>query len=104
MNQENSKEISELRQDPVSGDWVIISTGRAKRPETQRSASRTASETPLAVCPFENPQASGNSPALLIYHSRGETGRESDWAIQVIKNKFPIVDAKNLSPEHRSGP
>ena len=101
---DNKKETSELRQDPVSGDWVIISTGRAKRPEAQRWANRTASETPLAVCPFENPQASGNGPALLIYNSQGETGQESNWATQVIKNNFPIVDAKSLSPERRYGP
>lgn len=30
------KNVSELRQDLVSGDWMVVATGRAKRPASFR--------------------------------------------------------------------
>ncbi len=81
-----TKELSELRQDPISGDWVIISTARAKRPESFKLLQHNRYETPIETCPFEDPQAHGNGEPLLMYGKNG-----SDWSVQVIKNKFPIV-------------
>ena len=90
-----SKELSELRQDPVSGDWVIISTARAKRPESFKSLQPNRYETPIETCPFEDPQAHGNGQPLLVYRKNG------DWAVQVIHNKFPIVSGAEcgLAPQ-----
>ncbi|MBI2454364.1 MAG: galactose-1-phosphate uridylyltransferase [Parcubacteria group bacterium] len=93
-----NKEISELRQDPVSGDWVIISTGRAKRPESFKSRHVAASETPINLCPFENPQEHGNT--IIKTYGAGDHG----WAVQAVKNKFPIVSGENCGFEKRIGP
>ena len=57
---ENKKEISELRQDPVSRDWVIISTGRSKRPDSFKVSKNIHEETPISLCPFEDPKSHGN--------------------------------------------
>ena len=86
-----TKELSELRQDPVSGDWVIISTARAKRPESFKSLQSAHYQTPIETCPFENPQESGNGEPLLVYKKDG------DWLVQVINNKFPIVSGAECS-------
>lgn len=43
---------SELRSNPLSEDWVIIATGRAKRPETFRKEKRKKFVAPKSTCPF----------------------------------------------------
>ncbi len=94
------KEISELRQDPVSRDWIIISTARAKRPEAYKNKNREAIMTPIDLCPFEDPQKHGNGEPLLVY-----TPKDSrDWFVQVIKNKFPIVEGDKCGLENKVGP
>jgi len=43
---------SELRFDIVSRDWVVIATGRAKRPETFKEERRKKEGIPKEKCPF----------------------------------------------------
>ncbi len=93
MNNKNQGEISELRQDPVNRDWIIISTGRAKRPEAFRSRNLAVEATPLNLCPFENPQAHGNEIVKSYAHG-----------IKVINNKFPIISGNVCRSGKRVGP
>jgi UDPglucose--hexose-1-phosphate uridylyltransferase len=90
------KNVSELRQDLVSGDWVVVATGRAKRPHDfiQKRAKRKAS--PKSKCPFEDPQTSGNSDPLLVYGkgSAQHPTRKKDWFLQVIPNKYPAFSPR----------
>jgi len=74
---------SELRRDPVTGDWIVIARSRSKRPSD--FAVTPAPPVKAAKDPFANPQASGNEEAVLRYNKEG-TG---DWMVQVIPNKFP---------------
>lgn len=83
---------SELRQDIVSGDWIVISPTRAKKPE-QLLKQEKRIKTPIKKCPFENPQKSGNKEPLLIY----KKGR--NWEIQVIENKYPAFIHRNVCAE-----
>lgn len=86
MNAENS---SEFRKDIVSGDWVLIATGRKKRP--QEFVSKEKKEiVPKEGCPFEDPQASGNSAPSIVYPE----GSGKRWRIQVIENKYPAVSSE----------
>ncbi|MEK7609281.1 MAG: galactose-1-phosphate uridylyltransferase [Patescibacteria group bacterium] len=98
MDWKEKKELSELRQDPVSRDWVIISSGRARRPEAFKSRDLSARETPVGLCPFENPKEHGNE--VVKTYPSDETG----WAVQVVKNKFPIIDGQNCAVESKKGP
>ena len=43
---------SELRMDLVSQDWVVIATGRAKKPETFKREKRVSQESSKKTCPF----------------------------------------------------
>ena len=48
---------SELRLDPLSDDWVIIATGRGKRPETfkkERGREIIPSEKDCPLCHISN--------------------------------------------------
>ena len=77
-------ELSEIRQDPVSKDWVIIATGRSRRPDEFRAKTKKK-ETAAADCQFcradafDNPEASGNVVVS-----------QNEW-VTVIENKYPLV-------------
>ena len=43
---------SELRMDLVSEDWVVIATGRAKKPEAFKKGKQATEATPKKNCPF----------------------------------------------------
>ncbi len=75
----------ELRQDPVSGDWIVIAPARAKRPSDLMAKTPKRKRAPKSTCPFENPQASGNPEPFLVYPNK------HDWAIQVLENKYPAL-------------
>lgn len=80
MSEENTskKRISELRQDLVSGDWVVIAVGRGKRPHAFSGKPATFAE-PKDTCPFERFGGEGGMPPALL-----EMGN-----IAVVPNKFP---------------
>lgn len=88
---------SELRQDIVTGDWVVIATGRAKRPDdfvVQERIPATDDHDP-----FENPEESGQEKDLLIY--RRDDG---DWSLRVFPNKYPVVSSGRVAKEISEGP
>ncbi|MDP3014951.1 MAG: HIT domain-containing protein [bacterium] len=90
---------SELRQDLVSGDWVVIVPKRVKRLE-QFIKKEKRIKSPIKGCPFENPQKSGNEQPTLIYpqNSKLKTQNFSGWQVQVIPNKYPALIRKNVCP------
>lgn len=85
--------VSELRQDIVSGDWVVIATGRAKRPDDFASFERIKDDKGVENCLFEDPVASGQEKDVLIYHKS-----DGDWTLRVFPNKYPAfsVSRKKL--------
>lgn len=86
---------SELRQDLVSGDWVVIATGRAKRPDEFGNVQRILDDKGIDSCLFEDPVASGQEPDVLIYHKA-----DGSWTLRVFPNKYPAFSrdkSKNLS-------
>lgn len=80
------KHPSELRQDIVTGDWVVIATGRAKRPDDFAAEEVDRMDTSIEECPFEHPEQTGQEKDVLIY--RASNG---DWSLRVIPNKYPAV-------------
>ncbi len=93
-------EVNEFRRDPVSGEWILLSTKRAHRP---KSAGKTVSRVHTAAgCAFEDPQKSGNgAPVLWFVHpSKRKSGKQlqlADWFVQVIRNKYPALDHEGAS-------
>lgn len=93
------KNISELRQDLVSGDWVVVATGRAKRPDVFASKEKRFHQL-KTKCPFENPEESNKVKALIKYNFPGD----HTWFVQVIPNKFPAFGKGICMYETRNGP
>lgn len=105
------KNNSEFRKDIVSGDWVIISPKRSKRPDQfikKESASRSKKKASKEGCPFENPQKNGNSLPILAYPDFGhgsDNNLDQKWEIQLIPNKFPALTHKKICPiANKKGP
>ncbi|OGI16694.1 MAG: galactose-1-phosphate uridylyltransferase [Candidatus Moranbacteria bacterium RIFCSPHIGHO2_02_FULL_40_12b] len=84
METKNKTHSSELRQDLITGDWVVIATGRAKRPEDFVKNSRIISENNVSECLFCDPEKSGQEKDILIYKDKN-----GDWTLRVFPNKYP---------------
>lgn len=91
------QKISELRQDPVSDDWVLIATGRAKRPHDFLKEKRPIFRQPKSTCPFEK-----LIPAAVAVYSLPRQKKE-DWFVQVFPNKFPAFGVGDCSFAHENG-
>ena len=90
---------SELRQDISSGDWVVIATGRAKRPDDFANFERIKDDKGIEGCLFEDPIASGQEADILIYEKS-----DGDWSLRVFPNKYPAVSRGRVSKNLSEGP
>ena len=100
--------LNEFRQDIVSGDWVLISTERAKKPSPQETTKHSQLYQDKETCPFEDPQRSDHRDPILVYNKgqkvvwEKESARE--WTTQVVKNKYPALADGFCVPPRNIGP
>ena len=104
----DGKILNEFRQDIVSGDWVLISTERAKKPAPQETAKNTQLYQDKTTCPFEDPQRSDHRDPILVYDKGQkivwEKGSTGEWTTQVVKNKYPALADGFCVPPRNTGP
>jgi UDPglucose--hexose-1-phosphate uridylyltransferase len=84
--------LPELRKDPVTGRWVIISTDRQKRPtdfhlERARIITRDA-------CPFCAGREEMTPREVLAYRQNGGPPNSPGWDLRVVPNKFPALQVE----------
>ena len=82
---------SELRFGLISKDWVVIATGRGKRPETFKREKRIKIKIPKKECPFCN-IGTQETPVLIYSHGKKvpiNTKIPKNWTTIVIPNKYP---------------
>ena len=72
--------MSELRQDPITRDWVIINPARALRPHDGGGDA--------AACPF----CRGNEP-LAPAPLDSIDGPDGRWLVRSLPNKFPVLSS-----------
>jgi len=96
---------AELRSDPLSRDWVIIATGRGKRPETFKKERREKFIPPKRTCPFCHIEK--QEKPILVF-AKGKKIKSSgnqipkNWTVIVVPNKYPALipsAALNEKPE-----
>ncbi|MCD6094870.1 DUF4931 domain-containing protein [bacterium] len=84
------KPSSELRFDIVSRDWVVIATGRAKRPETFKTRKKESLEEERE-CPFCHLETQGK----IIYESKN---------VVVVPNLYPAFSKGESLNKRNVGP
>jgi len=79
--------MPELRKDPITGRWVIISSERGKRPnefQDQRNKKRTG------FCPFCAGNERTTPHEILAYRDNGQPDGPG-WRLRTVPNKFPAL-------------
>lgn len=77
--------MPELRQDPLSGRWVIIAENRAARPDE----FATTNGIDVDLCPFCPGREDLTPPATAVYPSDSP---DNPWKVRVVPNKYPAVE------------
>jgi UDPglucose--hexose-1-phosphate uridylyltransferase len=93
--------VPELRKDPVTGRWVIISTDRQKRPNDFRlERSPTVGRE---YCPFCPGHEAMTPPEILSYRQNGGAPNAPGWDIRVVPNKFPALQVEGTLDREGEG-
>lgn len=87
--------VSELRQDLVTGTWAVIATGRVKRPDDFKTKKRTIVENEKD-CPFCHPGKDEKRKPTLVYKDL-----KGEWSLMVTPNKYPAF-GPSLQLNHRN--
>lgn len=90
--------MSEFRQDPISGRWVVIAKDRAGRPdEFQPAPYRRVATT----CPFCFGHED-DTPLAVATYPPDVSGSGDRWQVRVVPNRYPAVTLDNgsSSPTH----
>ena len=81
--------MPELRKDPITGRWVIISTDRGKRPSD--FVRESVQIKGVGLCPF-CPGNEGKTPPEVLAYGRNGSGKDTPgWSLRVVPNKFPAL-------------
>ncbi len=78
---------SELRQDLVTGDWVVIAGARGKRPHKNKEMKLAWKSEDIPKekdCLFCNPEKTGQEPDVLMYVDSND-----EWTTRIFPNKYP---------------
>jgi UDPglucose--hexose-1-phosphate uridylyltransferase len=90
--------LPELRKDPVTGRWVIISTDRQKRPSDfhlERARIITGEH-----CPFCPGREDMTPPEVRAFRQNGGAPNSPGWDLRVVPNRFPALQVEgNLDRE-----
>ena len=84
--------MPELRKDPITQEWVIIATERARRPSDFTHLTMAEPDKPeySPTCPF-CPGKEGLTPPEITAFRQGIDPDRPDWWVRVVPNKFPAL-------------
>jgi UDPglucose--hexose-1-phosphate uridylyltransferase len=92
--------MSELRRDPVTDRWVIITPERGVRPRD--FVPEPEDELGPLGCPFCEGNERMTPPEVLGLRDRGERDR-SGWYVRVVPHKFPVLRVEGSTEVHEEG-
>jgi len=93
--------VPELRKDPVTDRWVIISTDRRKRPSDFRSEFATL--IGREHCPFCPGQEAMTPPEVLAFRDNGSAPNTPGWTLRVVPNKYPALQVEGTLDRQGEG-
>jgi UDPglucose--hexose-1-phosphate uridylyltransferase len=83
--------VSEFRQDPITGRWVIVAEGRSARPNEYPKLPLSG---PPSECPFCEGHESWTPPELAAYRDPAGPRDGPGWTVRTVPNKFPTLAAE----------
>jgi len=83
--------MPELRRDPITGEWVIIASERAKRPSDFASHSPAQEAEDAASCPFCPGNEAMTPPEIMAFRHPGSQRNGPGWWVRVVPNKYPAL-------------
>jgi UDPglucose--hexose-1-phosphate uridylyltransferase len=92
--------MPELRRDPVTGRWVIISTDRQKRPQDFHFEPATVRGR--EHCPFCPGHEAMTPPEVLAYR-HGSAPNTPGWDLRVVPNKYPALQVEGTLDREGEG-
>ncbi|HHY46277.1 MAG TPA: galactose-1-phosphate uridylyltransferase [Firmicutes bacterium] len=99
--------MPELRKDIITGNWVIVATERAKRPENFSSKKEEsgvqARPSYKPDCPFCPGHEKETPPEVFSYRTPGTPPDTEGWRVRVVPNKFPALSLEGDLQECRHG-
>lgn len=81
--------MSELRKEPITGRWVIITSEGGRKPIGFDSVP--APKTKKELCPFCPGNEDKTPNEILAYRKGVACGDSGGWTLRVIPNKFPVL-------------
>jgi len=89
--------MSQLRLDPLTGRWVVVSTGRMSRPEAFLPPTLPVQADHSRPCPF-CPGSEDIGPVL-------EAGADAgSWQVKVVPNRYPAFEGEEPMVVNHRGP
>jgi UDPglucose--hexose-1-phosphate uridylyltransferase len=97
--------MSEIRQNPITKDWTIIASERAKRPDVFKdSPLHTHRYEYRPDCPFCPGNERMPPEATLVFPGNLIRGCSNEWSLRVVENKFPALFPLGAVNRKRTGP
>ena len=88
--------MNQLRLDPLTGRWVVVSVERGGRPSAFVTRTTPVQEDPSRPCPFCPGNEESTPPALETY------GASGNWLVRVVPNLYPAFQGDQpFVVEHR---
>ncbi|MCP5104625.1 MAG: galactose-1-phosphate uridylyltransferase [bacterium] len=81
--------MPELRKDPVTGNWVVLSPERKMRPQFYSGSG--ANELTPENCPFCAGNESMTPPEIDAVRDKNSRADQRGWHLRVVPNKFPAL-------------
>ncbi|HUS57059.1 MAG TPA: galactose-1-phosphate uridylyltransferase [Planctomycetota bacterium] len=95
--------MPELRQDPLSREWIVIAKERAKRPHEMKKKREIEHRPPHdGACPFCEGNEGMTPPEKFAF--RQNLPNTPGWLVRVVPNKFAaLVPRGDLTRRHQEG-
>ncbi len=90
--------MNQLRLDPLTGRWVVISTERVNRPSAFIKSKDPVQQDSSRPCPFCPGNEEATPPALETY------GPSGSWLVRVVPNLYPAFEGDHPFVVTNRGP
>ena len=92
--------MSEFRQDPITGRWVIIASARASRPWHIHVPGNQAG---AASCPFCAGNEAMTPPEVWADRESNSEPNSPGWRVRVVANKYPALEDRGEWSRKKDG-